>query len=99
MGRLLDDLLDVSRITRGTLILRRSTVDLAAVVAAAQETARPLIEARGHILLVQLPAEPLRLVADPVRLAQVLANLLINAAKYTDRGGRIELEANARAAS
>jgi len=93
MGRLLDDLLDVSRITRGTLILRRSTVDLAAVVAAAQESARPLIEARGHTLLVQLPAEPLRLVADPVRLAQVLANLLINAAKYTDPGGRIELEA------
>ena len=94
MGRLLDDLLDVSRITRGTLILRRSTVDLAAVVAAAQESARPLIEARGHTLLVQLPTETLRLVADPIRLAQVLANLLINAAKYTDRGGRIELEAS-----
>ena len=93
MGRLLDDLLDVSRITRGTLILRRSTVELAAVVAAAQESARPLIESRGHTLLVQLPAETLRLVADPVRLAQVLANLLINAAKYTDSGGRIELEA------
>ena len=93
MGRLLDDLLDVSRITRGTLILRPSTVDLAAIVAAAQEAARPLIEARGHVLLVQLPTEPLRLVADPVRLAQVLANLLINAAKYTDRGGRIELQA------
>ncbi len=93
MSRLLDDLLDVSRITRGTLILRRSTVDLAAVVAAAQEAARPLIESRDHTLLVQLPAKTLRLVADPVRLAQVLANLLINAAKYTDPGGRIELEA------
>jgi CheY-like chemotaxis protein len=93
MGRLLDDLLDVSRITRGTLILRRSAVDLTAVVAAAQEAVRPLIEARGHVLLLQLPAEPLRLVADPLRLAQVLANLLINAAKYTDPGGRIELEA------
>jgi PAS domain S-box-containing protein len=93
MGRLLDDLLDVSRITRGTLILRRSTVDLAAVVAAAQESARPLIEARDHTLAVQLPSEMLRLVADPVRLAQVLANLLVNAAKYTDPGGRIELEA------
>jgi PAS domain S-box-containing protein len=93
MGRLLDDLLDVSRITRGTLILRRSTVDLATAVAAAQESARPLIESRGHALRVQLPAETLRLVADPVRLAQVLANLLINAAKYTDPGGRIELEA------
>ena len=93
MGRLLDDLLDVSRITRGTLILRRSTVDLASVVAAAQESARPLIEARGHTLTVRLPAGSIRLVADPVRLAQVLSNLLINAAKYTDTGGRIELEA------
>ena len=98
MGRLLDDLLDVSRITRGTLILRRSTVDLAAVVAAAQESARPLIESRSHALVVQLPGEMLRLVADPVRLAQVLANLLINAAKYTDRGGRIELEARRKGA-
>ena len=93
MGRLLDDLLDVSRITRGTLSLRRSTVDLASVVAAAQESARPLIEARNHTLSVRLPEKPLRLVADPVRLAQVLANILINAAKYTDAGGRIELEA------
>ncbi|MGA9366099.1 MAG: PAS domain S-box protein, partial [Steroidobacteraceae bacterium] len=91
MSRLLDDLLDVSRTTRGTLMLRRSTVDLAAVVAAAQESARPLIESRGHTLVVRLP-ETLRLVADPLRLAQVLANLLINAAKYTDPGGRIELE-------
>ena len=91
MGRLLDDLLDVSRITRGTLILRRSSVDLDSAVAAAQEAARPLIEARRHTLVVSLPAERIRLVADPVRLAQVLANLLINAAKYTDAGGRIEL--------
>jgi two-component system, chemotaxis family, CheB/CheR fusion protein len=93
MGRLLDDLLDVSRITRGTLVLRRAAVDLAAVVNAAQEAARPLIEARRHALAVHLPPQPLRLVADPLRLAQVLANLLINAAKYTDAGGRIELEA------
>ncbi|MDE2050395.1 MAG: PAS domain S-box protein [Gammaproteobacteria bacterium] len=93
MGRLLDDLLDVSRITRGTLILRRSSVDLDSVLAAAQESARPLIEARGHELVVRLPEERIRLVADPVRIAQVLANLLVNAAKYTDTGGRIELEA------
>jgi PAS domain S-box-containing protein len=93
MGRLLDDLLDVSRITRGTLILRRSPVELASIVAAAQESARPLIEARSHTLAVTLPEEPLRLVVDPLRLAQVLANILINAAKYTDNGGRIELEA------
>jgi PAS domain S-box-containing protein len=94
MGRLLDDLLDVSRITRGTLILRRSSIDLGSAVAAAQEAARPLIEVRGHTLAVRLPQEPVRLVADPVRLAQILANLLINAAKYTDSGGRIELEAS-----
>ena len=96
MSRLLDDLLDVSRITRGTLMLRRCPVDLASAVAAAQEAARPLIEARSHTLAVTLPEQPLRLVADPVRLAQVLANILINAAKYTDSGGRIELEATRR---
>jgi PAS domain S-box-containing protein len=93
MGRLLDDLLDVSRITRGALTLRTSTVELAAVVAAAQEAARPLIESRSHTLSVHLPAQPLRLRADAVRLAQVLANLLINAAKYTEAGGHIELVA------
>ena len=93
MSRLLDDLLDVSRITRGTLMLRRSPVDLAAIVASAQEAGRPLMEARGHSLKVKLPEKPTQLVADPVRLAQVLANLLINAAKYTDTGGRIELDA------
>jgi PAS domain S-box-containing protein len=93
MGRLLDDLLDVSRITRGRLILRRSSVDLDSAVAAARESARPLIEARKHTLVVSLPEERIRLVADPVRLAQVFANLLINAAKYTDAGGRIELSA------
>ncbi|HEX8758262.1 MAG TPA: PAS domain S-box protein [Steroidobacteraceae bacterium] len=93
MGRLLDDLLDVSRITRGTLMLRRSPVELDSIVAAAQESARPLLEARRHTLAVRLPEEPIRLVVDPVRIAQVLANLLINAAKYTDSSGRIELEA------
>jgi len=93
MGRLLDDLLDVSRITRGRLSLRRSPIDLASVVSAAQESAGPLIEARRHSLAVKLPREPVRLMADPVRLAQVLANLLINAAKYTEPGGHIELEA------
>ncbi len=96
MGRLLDDLLDVSRITRGTLILRPSSVDLGSVVAAAQESVRPLIEDRGHTLVVRLPEERIRLVVDPMRLSQVLANLLINAAKYTDNGGRIELDARQR---
>jgi PAS domain S-box-containing protein len=93
MSRLLDDLLDVSRITRGKLVLRCSSVDLAAVVAAAQESARPLMEERRHTLVMRLPRQPVRLMSDPVRLAQVLANLLINAAKYTDSGGHIELEA------
>ncbi|HET9105607.1 MAG TPA: PAS domain S-box protein [Steroidobacteraceae bacterium] len=93
MGRLLDDLLDVSRITRGTLILRPSSVDLVPIVTAAQEASRPSIESRGHTLVVDLPREPVRLVADPVRLAQILANLLINSAKYTDTGGRIVLQA------
>jgi PAS domain S-box-containing protein len=95
MSRLLDDLLDVSRITRGTLLLRRSSVDLRAALAAAQEAARPLLEAKGHALAVTLPPMPARLVADPVRLAQILANLLVNAAKYTDTGGHIEVEARA----
>ncbi|MGA7539430.1 MAG: PAS domain S-box protein [Steroidobacteraceae bacterium] len=92
MSRLLDDLLDVSRITRGTLLLRRSAVQLSAALAVAQESARPLLEAKNHTLVLKVPY-PVRLVADPVRLAQVLASLLVNAAKYTDTGGRIEVEA------
>ena len=82
----MDDLLDVSRITRGKIELRKEPVDLAAVVARAVETSRPLIDARGHQLTVALPAEPVRVEADPTRLAQVVANLLNNAAKYTERG-------------
>jgi PAS domain S-box-containing protein len=93
MVRLIDDLLDVSRITRGKLQLRRERVDLAAVVRAAVETARPVIEASAHELTVALPPEPVYLEADPVRLAQVFANLLTNAAKYTERAGRIRLTA------
>jgi PAS domain S-box-containing protein len=93
MARLLDDLLDVSRITRGKLDLRRERVDLASVVAAAVETSRPLLDAAGHQLAVDLPAEPVALDADPVRLAQVFANLLNNAAKYTDPGGHVRLSA------
>ena len=84
--RLVDDLLDVSRIMRGKIELRKERVELAAVVARAVETARPLIEAQGHELTVSVPAEPLPLDADPVRLAQVVGNLLTNAAKYTDAG-------------
>ena len=89
--RLVDDLLDVSRVMRGKIVLRRERISLAEVVARAVEAARPLIDAQGHCLTVSLAAEPLPLDVDPVRLAQVTANLLTNAAKYTDRGGRIEL--------
>jgi len=93
MVRLIDDLLDVSRITRGKLALRRERVDLAAVVQSAVEASRPLVEASAHRLTVALPPEPVWLDADPARLAQVLSNLLTNAAKYTDRGGDIRLTA------
>ena len=93
MSRLLDDLLDVSRIPQRKLELRKPLVPLANVVDAALESSRPAIEAAGHTLTVSLPEEPLQLEGDPVRLAQVFGNLLTNAAKYTERGGRIDLVA------
>ncbi|QJW84011.1 HAMP domain-containing histidine kinase [Ramlibacter terrae] len=95
MALLLDDLLDVSRISRGKLELRLQDVELAGIVEAAVETARPLLQAKGHELHVRLPPGPVRMRVDPVRLARVLSNLLSNAGKYTDPGGRIELEAGA----
>ena len=82
MSLLLDDLLDVSRITHGTLQLRKQQTDLQSIVGAAVETARPLIDERRHQLVVDVPEE-LQVNADPLRLAQVLSNLLTNAAKYT----------------
>jgi PAS domain S-box-containing protein len=91
MTRLLEDLLDVSRISRNQLELRQERVELAAVLEVALETSRPVIEAGSHELTVTLPPEPIRLHADPLRLAQVFANLLNNAAKYTQEGGRIRL--------
>ena len=91
--RLVDDLLEVSRISRGTFLLRKERVSLATVVRNAVETSTPLIQAGGHELVESLPPEPLWLEGDPVRLAQILANLLNNAAKYTEDGGRIELRA------
>ena len=91
MARLLEDLLDVSRVSRNNLELRTERVNLATVVQAAVETSRPFIDAGGHELIVTLPPAPIRLDADPVRLAQVFGNLLNNAAKYTEEGGRIEL--------
>jgi PAS domain S-box-containing protein len=91
--RLVDDLLEVSRITRGQVELRREHVRLDAAINSAIETSEPLIRAGNHRLIVSLPDEPLLLDADPVRLAQIFANLLNNAAKYSDKGGRIEIAA------
>jgi signal transduction histidine kinase len=93
MSLLLDDLLDISRVTRATLALRLQSTDLAATVNAAIETARPMIDARRHALILELPPQPVQFVADPLRLAQVLSNLLTNAAKYTEPGGQIRLSA------
>ncbi|SHG74051.1 ATP-binding protein [Massilia sp. CF038] len=90
---LVDDLLDVARITHGQIELKRSWIDLADVLASAVETSRPLIDAEQHTLSVDITAEALPLYADPTRLRQVVSNLLNNAAKYTPRGGRIVLGA------
>ncbi len=89
--RLVDDLLDVSRITRGKIRLKLEPIDLAAAVSNAVETSRPLIEGRRHRFVVDMPAESIWVKADPARLAQVLANLLNNAAKYTEEEGSIRL--------
>jgi PAS domain S-box-containing protein len=97
MARLLDDLLDAARITQGKVELRRESVLLAGVVETAVETSRPLIDARQHAFETALPEVPVRLDADPVRLCQVIANLLNNAAKYTPPGGRITLRATLEA--
>ena len=97
MGLLLDDLLDVSRITRQRLVLKKETVSLATVVATAVETVRPLVDAKHHSLRVSLPSDPVALEADPLRLSQALSNILHNAAKYTDPHGLIQLRAEAAA--
>jgi CheY-like chemotaxis protein/two-component sensor histidine kinase len=91
--RLVDDLLDVSRITRGKIELKIETVDVAQVAAAAIETSTPNIDAQRHALSLQLPAEPVQLKGDFARVAQILSNLVNNAAKYTPKGGRISLSA------
>jgi PAS domain S-box-containing protein len=93
MSLLLDDLLDISRVGRGTLLLRKSKELLSAVMDIAIETARPHMEAKRHHLEKSLPQAPVVLDIDPVRVAQVIGNLLTNAAKYTDPGGRIHLSA------
>jgi len=91
LARLVDDLLDVSRITRGKVNLRREKVDLRTIVNQAVEASRPLIDSRRHELSVESLADPILLNADPSRLTQVVGNLLNNAAKYTDEGGQIGL--------
>jgi PAS domain S-box-containing protein len=93
MSLLLDDLLDVSRITRGQLELKKDYVDLKSLVSVAVETSRPLMDAKRHQLIVNLPVEAIKLEADPLRLSQVIGNLLTNAAKYTDPEGKINLDA------
>ena len=93
MVRLIDDLLDVSRITSDKLILRKERVLLQTLADTAVEASRPAIEAARHALKLALPEEPIWLAADPTRLAQVISNLLTNAAKYTPEGGSIELVA------
>jgi len=89
--RLVDDLLEVSRIGRGKISLQKAAMDLAEAVATAVETSRPLVEVHRHTLTVSLPQRPVYVEADAARLAQVLSNLLNNAAKYTEDGGRIDL--------
>jgi signal transduction histidine kinase/ActR/RegA family two-component response regulator len=91
MVRLVDDLLEVSRITRGKIELRKEPVLLTEVLQSALETSRPLLDAAHHRLTLTIPPDPIVVDADPVRLAQVFANLLNNAAKYTDPGGQIGL--------
>jgi signal transduction histidine kinase/ActR/RegA family two-component response regulator len=93
MVRLVDDLLDVSRITSGKLVVRKQTVELSQVVQNAVDTARPLLDERRQTIAVWLPNEPVYLQADPVRLAQVFSNLLNNAAKYSSPGMQIGLRA------
>jgi signal transduction histidine kinase len=93
MTRLVEDLLDVSRITRGAIELRRETLDVSREIRNALESCRVPIETGGHKLSLRLPEEPLHVVADRVRLQQILENLILNAVKYTEPGGSIEVSA------
>jgi signal transduction histidine kinase len=92
LTRIVDDLLDVSRVSRGKIQLQVAPVDLAAVVQHAEEVCRQLIDSRGHQLSISLPSEPLVVMGDLTRLTQIVSNLLNNAAKYTDEGGRLSLQ-------
>jgi PAS domain S-box-containing protein len=93
LTRLVDDLLDVSRITRDKVELRKERIELATIVNHSVETSRPLIDSAGHQLIVTLPERPILLDVDPTRMAQVFSKLLNNSAKFTEAGGRIEIEA------
>ena len=97
LARLVEELLDVSRISQGKIALKKEPVDLARIIAHSVETSRPLIDARAQALSVSVPAAPVWLSADFARLSQVVSNLLNNASKYTGEGGRIELTASAEA--
>ena len=96
MVRLVDDLLDLDRIGRGRVELRKERIELATVVQSAVEASHPIIEVHSHALTVTLPHEPTVLIADPIRLAQIISNLLNNAAKYTEPGGHIWLTVERR---
>ncbi|MDB6090232.1 MAG: hypothetical protein JWN85_3016, partial [Gammaproteobacteria bacterium] len=93
LTRLVDDLLDVSRITRGKINLNKQVIELATLVARTVETVQPLIDERKHTLTIAIPEEMLAVLGDPTRLTQALGNVLSNAAKYTDGGGRITISA------
>jgi signal transduction histidine kinase len=93
MTRLLDDLLDLARITHQRLDLRKRPSDLTGIIEAAVETVQPLIDAKGHRLKLDLPPQPVQILVDPVRISQVVSNLLTNAAKYTEPDGTVELTA------
>ncbi|MGH8668624.1 MAG: hybrid sensor histidine kinase/response regulator [Burkholderiales bacterium] len=90
--RIVDDLLDIGRVARGTLSMQKASVDLGEIVPRSVEAARPLIDASSHVLTVELPPGPVRIEADELRLTQALTNILNNAARYTDRGGRIDIK-------
>jgi CheY-like chemotaxis protein len=96
LTRLVDDLLDVSRITRGKINLSKEVIEVSTLVARTVETVQPLFEEYGHTLTVDVPAGVLAVLGDPTRLTQALGNVLGNAAKYTDRGGRIGISATQR---
>jgi signal transduction histidine kinase/DNA-binding response OmpR family regulator len=96
LTRIVDDLLDLSRITRGKIHLKMECVDMAGVIARAVETSRPLIDSRKHKLTLVFPPEPVHVRGDPIRLSQAISNLLNNAAKYTEEAGRIDMNVEHR---